>query len=315
MDSENIQNNDKIAGKSLRLHRPSIVVLCGPAACGKSTFAEKHFRPTQIISSDWARARVCDDDRDQRFNAQAFSLVHFLIEERLILNRLCVVDSTALTVQARKDLLELAKKYQIPTTLIAFNVPLETCVERDEKRERTVGRAVIERQYQAYDQTKSTVALEGFGQVVELQQGEMDTVQIEILFRPTVRTAQRAPRPNGSGPQRSQRPPQFSPPRPTGSGGNGHSRPAPGVQRAAAQVAAPQPTLVPGGALPMASASPQTVEPPVAPPKPTAAVQPPEVSAGAKRRGDLAPTAPPLRPVRPAPALTVPVGVPSPGSR
>ncbi len=67
-------------------------------------------------------------------------LVHFLIEQRLTLNRLCVVDSTALAPQARKELLDLAKKYQVPTTLILFNVPLETCIERDEKRERSVGR-------------------------------------------------------------------------------------------------------------------------------------------------------------------------------
>ena len=123
MDPENTPVN---GGNSLRILRPSIVVLCGPAACGKSTFARRHFRPTQIISSDWARALVCDDERDQRFNAQAFALVHFLVEQRLTVNRLCVVDSTALTGQARKDLLDLAKKCQVPTTVILFNVPLES---------------------------------------------------------------------------------------------------------------------------------------------------------------------------------------------
>ncbi len=66
--------------KVVRLVRPSVVVLCGPAACGKSTFAARHFRPTQIISSDHARALVCGDEHDQRFQTQAFALVHFLIE-------------------------------------------------------------------------------------------------------------------------------------------------------------------------------------------------------------------------------------------
>ncbi len=70
----------------IRLVRPSIVVLCGPAACGKSTFAARHFRPTQVISSDAARALVCDDERDQRFQAQAFALIHFLIGQRLSIN-------------------------------------------------------------------------------------------------------------------------------------------------------------------------------------------------------------------------------------
>src|SRR2546427_9925013 len=80
----------------IRLVRPSVVALCGPAACGKSAFAARHFRPTQIISSDRCRALVCDDEQDQRFQTQAFALLHFLVEQRLGVNRLCVVDSTAL---------------------------------------------------------------------------------------------------------------------------------------------------------------------------------------------------------------------------
>lgn len=110
---------------SVRLVRPSLVVLCGPAASGKSTFAERHFRPTQVISSDWARARVCDDERDQRFSAQAFDLVYFLIELRLTLNRLCVMDSTALNASSRKELLDLARRFGVPTVAMILDVPLE----------------------------------------------------------------------------------------------------------------------------------------------------------------------------------------------
>lgn len=164
------------------------MVLCGPAGCGKSTFAKRHFRPTQIISSDWARGMVGDDERDQRYNVQAFALVHFLVEQRLGINRLCVVDSTALTAQSRRDLLELARKCQVPTTLMLFNVPFETCVERDEKRDRSVGRAVLERQYQSFEQTKDAVLKEGFTQVVQLQDGDLDTIHVEILFRPVQRS-------------------------------------------------------------------------------------------------------------------------------
>jgi predicted kinase len=184
MNPESIQNP---GGKSLRLLRPSIVVLCGPSACGKSTFAKRHFRPTQIVSSDWARALVCDDERDQRFNTQAFALVQFLVEQRLTLNRLCVVDSTALTNQARKDLLTLAQRCQVPTTLLLFDVPLETCIERDEKRERSVGRAVLERQYENLVQSKDAIRQEAFGQIVEFAEGDLESVQIEVLFRPIQR--------------------------------------------------------------------------------------------------------------------------------
>jgi predicted kinase len=225
MESEKtMQSNGNSGGKSLRLLRPSIVVLCGPAGGGKSTFAEKHFRPTQIISSDWARGRICDDERDQRFNHQAFALVHFLLEQRLTLNRLCVVDSTAITAQARKDLVELARKYQVPITLMWFNIPLETCVERDQKRQRTVGRPTIERQYQQFEQAKAQIGYEGFDQVVELEDSDLDAIHIEILFRPVMRTAPRSARPAGSDLRKSDRPVLNG--RPSFAAGNGNSQPS-----------------------------------------------------------------------------------------
>jgi predicted kinase len=170
--------------KRVRLIRPSIVLLCGPAACGKSTFAMRHFRPTQIVSSDWARGRVCDDERDQRFNTQAFALVRYLTELRMGLNRLCVVDSTALAPPHRREFLELAKRFQVPCVIFLFDVPLEKCIERDRLRERSVGASVIERHYLAFGQTKTDIRQEGFDQIIELGDGDLDKVQIEIVFRP-----------------------------------------------------------------------------------------------------------------------------------
>jgi protein phosphatase len=175
--------------KRVRLVRPSLVLLCGPAACGKSTFAERHFRPTQIIASDWARARICDDERDQRFQAPAFALVHYLTEIRLGLNRLCVVDSTALTANHRKEYLELAKRFRVPCVVFLFDVPLEKCIERDQGRQRTVGRPVVERQYSAFDQTKAAIRQEGFDEIIELRDEDLDKVQIEIIFRPIAQAA------------------------------------------------------------------------------------------------------------------------------
>ena len=183
------QTTNQSQEKRVRLVRPSIVLLCGPAACGKSTFAQHHFRPTQIISSDWARARVCDDERDQRFQTQAFALVHFLTELRLGLNRLCVVDSTALTTPHRREYLELAKRFQVPCVVFLFDVSLEKCIERDRLRERTVGSPVIERHYLAFNQTKTDIRQEGFDQVIELRDEDLDKVQIEIIFRPVAQPA------------------------------------------------------------------------------------------------------------------------------
>ncbi len=201
-----IQNPKSQIENGLRLLRPSVVILCGPAACGKSTFAARHFRPTQVISSDWARAAVCDDASDQRFQTQAFALVDFVIEQRLSVNRLCVVDSTALTQPARKNLLDLARKYQVPCGVLLFDVPLETCVARDQARTqsgaRSVGRAVIERQYELFEQGKASIKQEGFDQVVELRDEDLEKLHIDILFRPVPRASAvpRRPEPRRFGP-------------------------------------------------------------------------------------------------------------------
>lgn len=184
MAEQNSPTEAKTKPKTIRLIRPSVVVLCGPAACGKSTFAARYFRPTQIISSDQARALVCDDEGDQRFQTQAFSLVHSLIDLRLGINRLCVVDSTALTPQARASLLEIARKHQVPCAAIVFDVPLEKCLERDASRERTVGRVTIERHYQLFGQARAAIRQEGFTEVVELRDEDLAAVDLEIRFRP-----------------------------------------------------------------------------------------------------------------------------------
>lgn len=173
--------------RKIQLLRPSVVVLVGPSGSGKSTFADFHFRPTQIISSDHARALVCDDEADQRYNSQAFALVHFLTETRLAANRLCVVDSTAITAQARRDLLQIAHKMQVPCVALLFNVALAKCLERDEKRDRKVGLAIIERQFRLYEESCESIRQEGFDQVIELNDEDLEHIAIEIRFRPVQR--------------------------------------------------------------------------------------------------------------------------------
>jgi predicted kinase len=229
------------------------VVLCGPAGSGKSTFAERHFRPTQVISSDWARGRICDDERDQRFSGQAFDLVYFLVGQRLSLNRLCVVDSTALATLSRRELLDLAKRFQVPTIAIILDVPLAACVERDAKRERSVGRDVIERQYQTFELAKTSIRQEGFDQVLEIRDGDLDSVAIEIVFRPVVRQSQKP----ASGANR--RPLGPSAPDIRKNNGNGSTAPAkPSQLGSAAPPAAPGPSAstIRGGATP--ASAPQT---------------------------------------------------------
>ena len=50
----------------------ALIVLIGASGSGKSTFAARHFKPTEIISSDYCRGLVSDDETDQSATADAF---------------------------------------------------------------------------------------------------------------------------------------------------------------------------------------------------------------------------------------------------
>lgn len=174
------QNEDRI----IRVLRPSVVVLCGPAGCGKSSFAASHFRSTQIVSSDACRAMVCDDERDQRYQQQTFDLLVFLIRQRLSINRLCVVDSTALSPRARKPLLDTARRFGVPAELFMFNIPVEKCLEMDGQRQHPLGPRVIGEHFKFFEQARSRVGGEGFDRIWELHEEDLHSVKIEILYRP-----------------------------------------------------------------------------------------------------------------------------------
>ncbi len=241
-------------GRLIRLARPSLVVLCGPAACGKSNFAARHFRSSQVVSSDRCRALVSDDESDQRFNEEAFSLIHFIVEKRISVNRLSVVDSTALTVGARRSLLSLARRYHVPCVLFLFHVSLEKCLARDKNRERSVGAPTVEKQFQLFQEACSGVQKEGFDHVVEFREEDKDDVRIEVVFRPVKRPQVKPQtRPGSMRKSRTGRP--RSPRRPEG------------------RAEAPAPTASP----PAASSSPEASSPPAVSSKPDAS-SPPAVS-------------------------------------
>ena len=62
----------------IQLPELSLVVLIGASGSGKSTFAAKHFRPTELLSSDFFRGLVADDPNDQGATKDAFDALHFI---------------------------------------------------------------------------------------------------------------------------------------------------------------------------------------------------------------------------------------------
>src|SRR5271155_4252380 len=91
----------------------SLVLLIGPSGSGKSTFARTHFKPTEILSSDFCRGLVADDEKDQTVTGEAFEILHFIVRKRLTLGRLTVIDATNVQPESRKSLVELAREFHV----------------------------------------------------------------------------------------------------------------------------------------------------------------------------------------------------------
>src|SRR4051794_5685516 len=131
----------------LSLPKLSLVVLVGPSGSGKSTFARRHFKPTEVLSSDFCRGMVSDDENDQTITKDAFEVLRFIAGKRLALGRLAVIDATNVQPEARKPLVELARQYHVLPVAIVLDLHERTCQDRNAGRsDRDFGPHVIRNQ-------------------------------------------------------------------------------------------------------------------------------------------------------------------------
>jgi protein phosphatase len=112
----------------------SLVVLVGATGSGKSTFARRHFLPTQVISSDVCRGMVADDENDQAATPEAFELLHYIVGKRLAAGRLTVVDATNVQRDSRRQLVQLAREHDVLPVAIVLDLPERVCAERNAAR-------------------------------------------------------------------------------------------------------------------------------------------------------------------------------------
>src|SRR5262249_10152444 len=110
----------------------AIVALVGPSGSGKSSFARKHFRATEILSSDFCRGLVSDDENAQAATKDAFEVLHFIARKRLAAGRLTVVDATNVQPEARKPLVALARDFHVLPVAIVLNMPEKLCHARNQ---------------------------------------------------------------------------------------------------------------------------------------------------------------------------------------
>lgn len=161
-----------------------LIVLIGSSGCGKSTFAKKHFKPTEVISSDFCRGLVSDDDNDQTVTNTAFEVLHYIASKRLQLGNLTVVDATNVQEAARKPLVQLARNYHCLPVAVVFNLPEKVCQERNKSRtDRQVGEHVIRNHTQQLRKSIRGLQKEGFRYVYVLNSPE-DVEQVEFERQP-----------------------------------------------------------------------------------------------------------------------------------
>lgn len=163
----------------LTVSDPSLILLVGTSGSGKSTFARTHFRPTEVLSSDFFRGLVSNDENDQTATADAFDALHYVAAKRLAAARLTVIDATNVQPMARQPLIAMARRFDVPPVAIVLDIPKRICEERNRARQdRQLAPDVLARQHQALRRSISSLANEGFRRVYLLTAEEVDDVEI-----------------------------------------------------------------------------------------------------------------------------------------
>jgi protein phosphatase len=173
----------------------SLVVLVGISGSGKSTFAARHFRPTEVISSDFCRALVSDDENDQAATPGAFAVLDFIADRRLAAGRLTVIDATSVQPAARQSLIALARRQHVLAVAIVLDEREDVCAARNAARaNRSFGAHVLRQQHAQLRRGLRSLRREGFHRVHVLSgSGEIAAASIEREPRWNDRSAEHGP--------------------------------------------------------------------------------------------------------------------------
>ena len=173
--------------KSIHISIPEIalVVLIGASGSGKSTFAKTHFKPTEVLSSDFFRGLISDDETDQTVTKEAFEALHDIAAKRLANYKLTVIDATSVQESARNPLVALAKQQHVFPIAIVLDMPEALCRQRNKYRpDRNFGGHVIGHQCHQLRRSFKRLKREGFRRIYTLR--SEDEVQRVCVTREKV---------------------------------------------------------------------------------------------------------------------------------
>lgn len=167
--------------RTIEIPELALVALIGASGSGKSTFGRRHFLPTEVMSSDFFRGLVSDDENDQAATGDAFDALYYMLAKRLARGRLTVVDATNVREEDRKRLVEHARQYHCFAVAIVLNASEKTCLERNRNRpERSFGPHVVRRQLGDLKRGIRGLEREGFRYVHLLNEEDIASDQVEI---------------------------------------------------------------------------------------------------------------------------------------
>lgn len=173
------------AVRTIELPDPSLVLLVGPAGCGKSRLAARHFAPVDVLSSDLCRELVAGDPGDQSATPDAFGVLRSILDKRCKRRRFTVLDATNVVRRDRARALGVARRYGLPAVALVLDLPLATCQAWATGRaDRPVSSDIVAQQHASLRRHLDTLHEEGFDDVVVLDSVEAIDA-LEVRRRPT----------------------------------------------------------------------------------------------------------------------------------
>jgi predicted kinase len=159
------------ASAPARASKGTVVLAIGLPGSGKSSWFKRH--SIHPLSSDLLRELLFDDAQEQRFQDLVFSNLRSMLKARLVARRpMNYVDATNLTPHDRSSWIKLAKDYGYDVQGLFFDVPLEVCMERHQRRGRAVPEDIMRKMA---GKLKAPTFDEGFSKitVVRVKQKEV----------------------------------------------------------------------------------------------------------------------------------------------
>lgn len=129
------------------MNRPTLILLVGPPGSGKTTYAEKYLSEhsnTVYLSSDKIRKELWGDEGTQGDNNEVFYRMQTRAINSLNFGSDVIYDATNITRKDRSYIISLCPKFVKIEAHIIW-APIETCIERDADRKRTVGKEIIDK--------------------------------------------------------------------------------------------------------------------------------------------------------------------------